>query len=232
MMIGAVAFDFDGTLVRSNRIKRQAFYDAVADIPAAAAVLDALHEEGFSGDRYALFHEVCRRLDPVSLPGERERAVLLAKRYGELCRESIARCDEVPGAGAALEALRRQDIPLYLVSATPQIDLRPIVRDRGLEATFSAVFGRPVGKQAHLRAILKESGLSPESLVMVGDGRDDQSAAAAVRCHFIAVTDAPVAPIEGAGISIPDLRQLREALLGIAGAASFSRSVGPKYVQE
>ena len=48
-MIGHVAFDFDGTLVRSNRIKRDCFYETLADVPGGAAVLDGLFAERYGG---------------------------------------------------------------------------------------------------------------------------------------------------------------------------------------
>ena len=40
MNISCIAFDFDGTLIRSNRIKRTRLYDTVADIPLAAEILE------------------------------------------------------------------------------------------------------------------------------------------------------------------------------------------------
>jgi len=225
-VIGAVAFDFDGTLVRSNQIKRRAFYDAVEDLPAedlpaAVAALDRLFDEDFSGDRYALFQELCRRLGRDGTPGNRATADILTGRYGEICRRRIADCDEVPGAGEILRELHARTIPLYLVSATPQVDLVVSVRDRGLEPFFSGIFGRPTSKPEHLQAILAVHGIAPQVLVMVGDGYDDYLAAMAVGCHFVAISDAPVAPIKGATRLIPDLRQLDEELRRIAAIAQL-----------
>jgi len=208
MTIRCIAFDFDGTLVQSNRIKRSCFYETVSDVPGGAAVLDDLHDEGFSGDRYDVFRELCHRLD---LAGE-DRAMDLAQRYGDLCRKGVLECDEVPGAARTLDELKQSDLSLYIVSATPQADLVPIVSGRGLTPYFKAVLGRPVTKAEHLRAIMEQEQLRPRSLVMVGDGVDDQVAAIAADCHFIAVTDDPMVPLDGNHASIRDLRQLKPAL--------------------
>lgn len=211
--ISCIVFDFDGTLVRSNRIKRTRLYDAVADIPKAAAILDEMHNEGLTGDRYDIFRNLCRRLD---LRGE-ERANELAHAYGELCRQSLTECDEVPGASATLDDLKQTCISLYIVSATPQIDLIPIVSNRGLTPYFRAVLGRPTGKEEHLEEIMGKEQLPANSLLVIGDGKDDQAAAIAVGCHFIAVTDDPLVCLNGNHMAIQDLRHLKSALAAIEG---------------
>lgn len=213
-----VAFDFDGTLVRSNRIKRDCFHEAVADLPGAAAVLDALFAGGFEGDRHALLGELVRRLRASGAAGVPDAAALV-ERYGRACRARIAAAPEVPGARAALMALAQSGARLYLVSATPQAPLAEVAADRGLAGFFDRVLGGPTGKAEHLRAIMAERGIGADGLVLVGDGGDDQAAARAVGCRFVAVTDEPKAPLTGVGESIPDLTGL-PALLGLSGVAA------------
>lgn len=211
MKIRVIAFDFDGTLVRSNRIKRTRLYDTVAGVPMAATILDDMHNKGFSGDRYDIFRELCHRLD---LEGD-ARAERLVRVYGELCRQSLIECDEVPGATAALGELKQSNTSLYIVSATPQADLVPIVWDRGLAPCFEAILGRPTGKVKHLEAIMEKEQAQADSLVMIGDGKDDQAAAIAIGCHFIAVRDDPLIPLDGNHLAIEDLHDLKSALATI-----------------
>jgi phosphoglycolate phosphatase-like HAD superfamily hydrolase len=209
--IGHVAFDFDGTLVRSNRIKRDCFYQTVADVPGASAILDDLFASHYRGDRFALFGEVVRRLgsgSPVLTPDD------LAGHYGKLCRERIACADEVPGAEAALTRLSQAGARMYLISATPQQPLDQLVSDRGLTRYFDLVLGAPIGKPAHLRRVIDKSAITPAEIVMVGDGHDDQAAAADAGCRFIAVTDQPTVPFSEVETSIPDLWGLPQ-LLGL-----------------
>ena len=212
-----VAFDFDGTLVRSNRIKRDCFYEALDGVPGAAAILDALFAGGFEGDRYRLFEEVIGRLR-ASGRADLPEAAELAARYGRICRERIAVAPEVPGAHAALATLKAAGARLFLISATPQGPLGEVVSDRGLAHFFDRVLGGPTDKPAHLRGIMGDRGLTASALVLVGDGLDDQAAARAVGCRFIAVTDQPKAPLQRVEESVPDLRGLPR-LLGIAEPA-------------
>lgn len=217
---GHVAFDFDGTLVRSNAIKRECFRDVLAEVQGAVVILDALFDEGFRGDRHMLFREVARRLDR-DRPGAAPDADALTERYSALCRARIAAAPEVPGAGVVLERLSAAGARLYLISATPQAPLEEMVADRGLIGHFDRILGAPVGKDVHLAGLIAEHGIARGDIVLIGDGRDDEAAAAAVGCRFIAVTDAPTAPLDHVAERIPDLLSL-PALLGL-DAAGMSR---------
>ena len=213
-LAGHVAFDFDGTLVRSNRIKRDCFGETLADVPGGAAILDDLFASRYRGDRFALFGEVVRRLGPDCglEPDE------LAARYGRLCRIRIGAAPEVPGAGAALSRLARAGVRMFLISATPQQALDEVVADRGLTGFFDLVLGAPTGKTAHLNRVIETCGITAADIVMVGDGHDDQAAAVDAGCRFIAVTDQPTVPFGDVGTSIPDLRALPD-LLGLPSPA-------------
>jgi phosphoglycolate phosphatase-like HAD superfamily hydrolase len=222
-MIRHVAFDFDGTLVRSNKIKRDCFYETVADVAGAAAILDDLFASHFRGDRFALFGEVTRRLGNGALD-----AGALASAYGRRCRERIAAVPEVPGAQAALNRLAAGGAKLFLISATPQQALEEVVADRGLTRFFDLVLGAPTAKAVHLRNVMARHRLAPAQIAMVGDGIDDQDAAAEIGCKFIAVSDQPNVPLEQVEIRMPDLHRLPELLgHGDPGAIVSARGSQP-----
>ena len=214
-VVGHVAFDFDGTLVRSNGIKRDCFYQTVADVPGATAILDSLFASHYRGDRFALFGEVVRRLGVGLNPDA------LAGHYGKLCRERVAIAPEVPGAEAALTRLSQAGARMYLISATPQQPLEQLVSDRGLTRFFDLVLGAPIGKPAHLRRIIGECAITADDIAMVGDGHDDQAAAVDIGCRFIAVTDQPTVPFGEVETSIPDL----EDLLDVLGFANSTKGL-------
>jgi phosphoglycolate phosphatase len=215
--IRCVVFDFDGTLLRSNRLKKQTLYDSVDTIEGASEVLDALHREGLPGDRYDIFHELCRRVAHLTPEG----AAPMTAAYSDLCAQRLVSCEEVPGATKALTALSQAGILMYIASATPQEDLRKVVRGRGIDHFFAEVLGRPTGKNEHLQAILSKHDLSPRELVMVGDGQDDQAAAAAVGSHFIAVLDDPVSTPSGMVHSLNDLHGLLNSLEVLSNMAEI-----------
>lgn len=83
-MIRVIAFDFDGTIVDSNSIKRSAFYEVVADIPGAALALDRILISPESGDRHDVFHALDALLRPTNIDPE-----TLARAYGAKCEAGI-----------------------------------------------------------------------------------------------------------------------------------------------
>ena len=54
-MVKCVVFDFDGTLVGSNEIKRRTFYEVTKNLVDADILLDKILSSPDSGDRYDIF---------------------------------------------------------------------------------------------------------------------------------------------------------------------------------
>lgn len=187
-MIRLVVFDFDGTLVESNEIKRRCFDEVVANIPGGA---DALAEaRGVGGDRYKVFAAVARRVAEGAAREDVERVGrFLAKEYTRRCLAGIRAARERRGAFSALFRLKRKGMKMWVNSSTPQKDLPALLRARGVFSLFEGACGAPRSKLANLRAILAINQVSPQQTVVVGDGWDDYVAARAAGSRFVAVSD-------------------------------------------
>lgn len=209
-MIRCIVFDFDGTLVDSNAVKSRCFHTAIVavDDPRAPAALAAALRAG--GDRYAIFAAVASALwrDPAAANAGARR---LAAAYSRCCAEGVRRAAPRRGFRPTLAALHRRGIPLYVNSATPRVDLVPLLRARGMLASFAGVHGAPRDKLQNLRAVMRAQRLRPHQVAIVGDGADDHAAARSAGCRFVAI--APSVALAGKAPSIlPDLRRLRPLL--------------------
>jgi phosphoglycolate phosphatase len=194
-MIRGVVFDFDGTIVDSNEIKRRAFFEATAAWDPTGAAVEAALADPDPGDRFDVLGRVARELAAAGAapPGRSPEAFarVLAREYGRICEDAIAVAEEIPGALAALTWLRARGVPRFVSSATPEVALEPVVARRGLRPLFDAVYGRPASKLEHLGRIAGRTGAAPGELLLVGDGEDDRRAARGFGCLFAGVVRGP-----------------------------------------
>jgi haloacid dehalogenase superfamily, subfamily IA, variant 1 with third motif having Dx(3-4)D or Dx(3-4)E len=90
----------------------------------------------------------------------------------------VVKCPLVKGAKRFLTK-RSKKMPFFVVSGTPDDEIRRIVNMRKLEPFFKAVYGSPEKKEALIRKILKEHGFNKKDVLFVGDSKDDMDAALA-----------------------------------------------------
>jgi phosphoglycolate phosphatase len=181
-LIQALIFDFDGTLVDSDPIKRSAFYDVTTAIPGAAEFLDTIFTSANPGDRYEIFAKLAAWL-------ELDSADDWTKAYGMLCQNRILDLLASSGIGQTLATLTTNRYRLFIASATPQNDLISLVNKSPLTEYFTGVYGRPTAKVDILRDILRSHDWVPQEIVMIGNSELDLQAAVTVGCPFVGVVD-------------------------------------------
>ena len=171
-------FDFDGTLVQSNAIKRNGFFEVSKALQGAEETLESILLDRDPGDRSQVFETLVTRL-------ERGNASTLTMAYTQYCQHEIGRCDEVPGARALLQALNQDSRWVFVNSGTPEDALQAVVRLRGYEEYLDGIFGRPSSKPENLLRALDASGSTAQDCVLIGDSESDRAAAEETGCAFI-----------------------------------------------
>lgn len=185
-MIHCVVFDFDGTLVRSDDIKRAGFFAVVRDFDPRGELMTRVLAER-PGDRHAIFRrfpEVIAAKRRVSID-----AAELVEAYTTYCRDAISVAEEFPGARATLATLSQYGLALYVNSATPDEALRELLELRGIAGYFTAAYGSRQSKLTNLAEIVRSEALTPQQVVVIGNGADDRATAQSLGCSFVAVGD-------------------------------------------
>jgi phosphoglycolate phosphatase len=185
-MIHCIAFDFDGTLVDSNEIKRKTFFDVSCRFIGGEKIMDSALSDSGVGDRYSVFEIFSRKMTSIH-KNDQINASHLVEEYTILCEKKISQAPEMDGIWYALPALADSGIKLVISSATPEATLRRIVSIRKLANFFSHVFGAPETKEEHIMKIMHYFQCGPKQIVYVGDSEIDQAAAKNQGCHFIGV---------------------------------------------
>jgi len=75
---------------------------------------------------------------------------------------------------------------LFVVSGTPQDEIRQIVKRRKIDKYFAGVFGSPETKTDLINSILKSESYYPQEAIFIGDSINDLEAAANTGTRFIA----------------------------------------------
>ncbi len=190
-MIRGIAFDFDGTLVDSNDIKLQTFYEVTKPHDPTGSTVARILKQFPNKDRYGLFHAIIREFvtkNQIENTKDLETlAVKWAEDYTFRCERAIENCEEVSGTSETLQWLSEQRLPTFINSRTPTTALKRLVTLRSLHSFFSEIYGAPATKSENLRRILSQSQAQPKEILFVGDSEDDREAALEVGCHFVGV---------------------------------------------
>lgn len=207
----AILFDFDGVILETVMLKEEQFRAM-----AARMVPDRLPEAmeyfwthgGIS--RVEKFRWIAAHL--AGKPISDQAANALGGEFAARVRGGVLSCPFVKGAE---EFLRRYHdrVRLFVISGTPDAELKSIVAARGIDRYFRGVFGSPRSKIEIGEAILASEGIDRSRAVFVGDATTDRDAARALGMRFVGIAGPHLSPfLDGTETMIADLSGLPAAL--------------------
>ncbi|QLH39933.1 MAG: phosphoglycolate phosphatase [Defluviicoccus sp.] len=187
--ITVVVFDLDGTLIDSAPDLRTALNSLLATEERRALTLDEVIS--IVGDGARVLVERALALTGGN-PGQEEDAARLTRQFLDLYE---SRCSletrAYPGVEETLDHLAGAGLSFGICTNKPEQVTRNILSDLGLNDRFSTIVGgdslngirKPDPRP--LLATLATLGAPPESAVMVGDSRNDITAARAAGMRVI-----------------------------------------------
>lgn len=184
-MIQAVIFDFDGTLVLSNDIKRSGFFRIASAYPRGEKLMREILDAPDAGDRHNVLRTFAEQVHCSR--DAAEKSVAFVEQYTFWCKTEISTCPERPGASKALCQLFSAGMTIYVNSATPKTYLSQIIAQRYTPSLFSGVYGGPETKCENLITILRSKNIAAAETITIGDGLDDKAAADQTGGLFIGV---------------------------------------------
>lgn len=191
-MTEAIIFDFDGVIVNSNPIKKNAFFDIFSHIKNSRKPIEEAIRKNPKKTRYGIIEEILKKLREKSLmefgdlEAERDRYVSM---YGETTEKETIKAEEIRGAGQALADLS-QKYPLFVLTSTIQESIDKVVKGRRLEKYFKGIYGADsssYNKLQILERIARKHSFNPKKSVFVGDGKADYECAKHHNMFFIGI---------------------------------------------
>jgi HAD superfamily hydrolase (TIGR01549 family) len=183
-MIKAVIFDFDGVLAESVNIKTEAFAKLFEpEGPEAVKAIVSYHLAHGGVSRFEKIEYMYREVLKRSLSNQELDS--LCKKFEDMVVDGVVSAPEVEGATKCLQELHGK-VKLFIVSGTPQDEMRRIAKARGIANYFEGIYGAPDTKSALVRRVLDKAGTVPGETVFVGDAMTDYDAAMETGVRFVA----------------------------------------------
>ena len=180
MSVGAVVFDLDGVIVKTNFVKHAAMLSLFADHPdLQPTISEFISSNGGVPRRAKLAH-----LLQNYLRAEPTDALLseYLRRYAIQLEHQLAVAPMVEGVG---EFIACYPAARYVCSSAPEAEVREQVSRRSLSHHLAGVFGGMTPKSDALRAIAASH--SNQRVVFFGDSVGDYEAACQAGVAFVAV---------------------------------------------
>ena len=189
----AFVFDFDGVLADSVEVKTRAFaklYEPFGE-NVVAHVVDHHRQNGGMNrfDKFRYYHDKFLG-QPLSDRGVED----IALAFSKIVIDEVVASPEIPGAENFIRKYCNE-ISCFINSATPEQELREIVKRRGLALYFVDLKGAPSSKDDNLEAILEQYQLNPRRCLFFGDAISDYRAAIAHNVDFVGIVPNESAPL-------------------------------------
>tara|TARA_Y100001970_G_scaffold143769_2_gene176660 strand:+ start:500 stop:1186 length:687 start_codon:yes stop_codon:yes gene_type:complete len=179
-------FDFDGVLADSVNIKTLAFYELYKEYGESISSKVVEHHQANGGmsrfDKFKYYHGNFLNKDLRESDIEE-----LSTKFSSLVKESVIKSPEIRGAEEFLKKNYLNEKLFFINSATPESEIKEIIKCRNMDHYFTQVFGSPKSKLDNLRAILSRYNIDITQIVFFGDALSDFDAANKLGCMFVGI---------------------------------------------
>ncbi|MGD9948047.1 MAG: HAD family hydrolase [Desulfobulbus sp.] len=172
----AIFFDFDGVIADSTAVKMRAFSTLFAPYgPRVQEAVVRYHMENGGMPRRDKIRHCFTAF--VGHPVDDETLKRQGQTFADMVRDEVIAAPYIDGALETLQFLLQSATPCFVVSGTPEEEMRDIVIRKGLTPYFLEVHGSPRVKTEIVADILQRHCLTPKRCLFIGDALADYQGA-------------------------------------------------------
>ena len=179
----ALFWDFDGVIVESLSIKTDAFKELFIHYGSRIVEkVERLHLENGGMSRFEKFDIIYR--DFLQKPLAQKEKEFLSEKFSNIVFQKMITVSEVPGAIDFIQSIYTT-IPCFVISGTPENELKDIIQKRQWNHFFKDIKGSPEIKTTHLNSLLSTYLFDPKQCLFFGDASTDLETAHTFNMPFI-----------------------------------------------
>jgi phosphoglycolate phosphatase-like HAD superfamily hydrolase len=203
----AFFFDFDGVLADSVEVKTNAFAKLFEKFGSEIQAKVVKHHRNNGGmtrkDKFVYYYQnyLKKPLDHVEMEQ-------LCNAFSELVVDNVVAAPEIPGAESFLKKCCNK-AECFVVSATPDEEIKKIVNRRGIDVYFYEILGSSCSKTEHVNNLLDKYNFNSKQCLFWGDAGSDYRAAIETGVDFIGILPNSNAPLLKIA---PDIRWFKNFL--------------------
>jgi HAD superfamily hydrolase (TIGR01549 family) len=188
MKYETIFFDFDGVILDSVNVKTEAFAAMFRHYgPAVEQAVVAFHLANGGVSRFKKFEHYYNHI--LGKPITQKELQTLGEQFSSLALQGVLESPYIPGALETLCALKEKGIPCFVVSGTPDEEIKLIVEKKRLSQYFQEVHGSPRKKAEILLDILVRYDLTAGQCLFIGDAMTDYEAAQECGTAFLGIVN-------------------------------------------
>ncbi len=177
-----IFWDFDGVIKESFDIKTLAF---IKLFPKSNEIIKKkIKNHHIKNSGISRFDKIPIYLNWAGITNTAQNKKRYLSKFSSLVQNEVIKAKWVKGVKEYLEANYKQQ-NFYVVSATPQKEMKDIVKRLDLEKYFKKICGSPKLKNEHIDTIIKEKKLRKKECILIGDSIADLKAAKKNKISFL-----------------------------------------------
>ena len=213
MKLDAIFFDFDGVILDSVDVKTRSFAEMFkvygSEIERQVVNYHLTHGGISRFEKFRYFYE-----NFLQQAISEEKLLDLGEEFSRITFAGVVNSRFIDGALEILAFLKEKKVLSFIVSGTPQGELRKVVNIKKISPYFAEVHGSPRKKTEIVFDIMARFALAKKRCLFVGDAMTDYDAALIAGVDFLGVVPVgKVSPFPEKTNICVSLKFLRELIL-------------------